>query len=344
MWSGIVGHDLAVDLGTANTLIYRRGAGVVINEPSMVARNAKTGEVLAVGAAAKRMVGRAPGHIEVLQPLLDGVIADFELCEQMLRFFIQRVQERSRWAKPRIVICVPSGVTAVERRAVKEAAEFAGARQSFIIEEPMAAAIGAGLPVHEPAGNMIVDIGGGTTEVAVISMGGIVASDSLGVAGDEIDEAIVAFMKAEYSLAIGRRTAEAVKVNLGSATPVVEEVYGDVGGRDLVTDLPRRVTISTSEVRDAIAEPIAAIVDAVTITLDATPPELAADVMHRGIVCTGGGALIAGIDSAIHTQTGMPVRCAPDPLYSVVLGAARCIEHFDTLKTILDDNPESSII
>jgi rod shape-determining protein MreB len=325
-----------VDLGTANTLIYRRGDGIVLDEPSVVTVNTKTGELLAVGMAAKRMVGRSPGYIEAIRPLKDGVVSDFEMCEKMLRYFVQQVQQQSRWAKPRIVICVPSGVTGVEKRAVQEAVEFAGARECFIIEEPMAAAIGAGLPVHEPTGNMVVDIGGGTTEVAVISMGGIVAADSLGIAGDEIDDAIITFMKAEYSLAVGRRTAEDIKIQLGNAAPIGDDMYAEVGGRDLVSELPRRVTISAHEVREAIAEPVAAIVDAVKVTLDGTPPELAADVMHRGIVCTGGGALLTGLDATISAETGMPVRCATDPLYSVVLGAARCVEHFDVLKDVLE--------
>src|SRR5712671_6185483 len=306
----LLGRDMAVDLGTANTLVYVRGYGIVLNEPSVVAVNVRDGRPLAVGLEAKRMIGRTPAHIQAIRPLKDGVIADFEICEKMLRYFIHKVHHR-RWVKPRMVICVPSGITGVEQRAVQEAAEYAGARKpAFIIEEPMAAAIGAGLPVQEPTGNMIVDIGGGTTEVAVISLGGIVASQSVRVAGDELDEAIIAFVKKEYSLALGERTAEEVNIALGSAWPLVDEVHAEVRGRDLVTGLPKTIVVSTEEIRDAIEEPVAAIVDAVKVTLDKTPPELVADIMGNGIVMAGGGAMLHGLKERLTAETGMPIRVA----------------------------------
>jgi rod shape-determining protein MreB len=334
-FSSIVGRDMAVDLGTANTLVYVRGRGIVLDEPSVVAISTKDGRPLAVGTEAKRMIGRTPGHIQAIRPLKDGVIADFEICEKMLRYFIQRVHQR-RWAKPRMVICVPSGITGVEQRAVQEAAEYAGARKpAYIIEEPMAAAIGAGLPVHEPTGNMIVDIGGGTTEVAVISLGGIVASESIRIAGDEFDEAIINYVKKEYSLALGERTAEEIKVHLASAYPLEEELYAEVRGRDLVTGLPKTIVISTGEIRDAIEEPVAAIVDAVKVTLDKTPPELAADIMEKGIVITGGGALLHGLDRRLAAETGMPILVAPNPLQSVAVGSGQCLEEFEALKQVL---------
>jgi rod shape-determining protein MreB len=330
-YSSIVGRDMAVDLGTANTLVYVRGRGIVLNEPSVVAIDVRDGRPLAVGAEAKRMIGRTPGHIQAIRPLKDGVIADFDICEKMLRYFIQRVHQR-RWARPRMVICVPSGITGVEQRAVQEAAEYAGARKpAHIIEEPMAAAIGSGLPVAEPAGNMVVDIGGGTTEVAVISLGGIVASGSIRIAGDELDEAIINFVKKEYSLALGERTAEEIKVALASAFPLEEELYAEIRGRDLVTGLPKTIVVSTEEIREAIEEPVAAIVDAVKVTLDKTPPELAADIMERGIVITGGGALLHGLDSRLHHETGMPILVSKNPLYSVVLGSGRCLEEFEQI-------------
>jgi rod shape-determining protein MreB and related proteins len=326
---------MAVDLGTANTVVYVRSKGVVLDEPSVVAVNTKDSRPLAVGTEAKRMVGRTPAHIQAIRPLKDGVIADFDICEKMLRYFIQRVHHR-RWAKPRMVICVPSGITGVEQRAVQEAAEYAGARKpAYIIEEPMAAAIGAGLPVHEPSGNMVVDIGGGTTEVAVISLGGIVASESIRVAGDEIDEALISFCKKEYSLALGERTAEDIKTKLASAWPLKEELYAEVRGRDLVTGLPKTIVVSTSELREAIEEPVQAICDAIKYTLDRTPPELAADMMQKGIVITGGGSLLHGLDVRLASETGMPVRRAKNPLYTVVLGSGQCLEEFDVLKAVL---------
>jgi rod shape-determining protein MreB len=277
------------------------------------------------------MIGRTPAHIQAIRPLKDGVIADFEICEKMLRYFIHKVH-RSRWVKPRMVICVPSGITGVEQRAVQEAAEYAGARKpAYIIEEPMAAAIGAGLPVSEPTGNMVVDIGGGTTEVAVISLGGIVTSQSVRVAGDELDDAIVQFVKKEYSLALGERTAEEIKLTLGSAWPLEQELTAEIRGRDLVTGLPKTITITTGEVRDAIDEPTTAIVDAVKATLDKTPPELAADIMEQGIMVTGGGALLTGLDRRLEHETGMPIHVAVNPLQSVAIGSGQALEEFDAL-------------
>ncbi|HUF32968.1 MAG TPA: rod shape-determining protein [Acidimicrobiales bacterium] len=330
-----MGRDMAVDLGTANTLVYVRGRGIVLNEPSVVAINVKDGRPLAVGVEAKRMIGRTPSHIQAIRPLKDGVIADFEICEKMLRYFIHKVHQR-RWVKPRMVVCVPSGITGVEQRAVQEAAEYAGARKpAYIIEEPMAAAIGAGLPVQEPTGNMIVDIGGGTTEVAVISLGGIVASQSVRVAGDELDDAIIQYVKKEYSLALGERTAEEIKINLGSAWPLEEELTAEIRGRDLVTGLPRTIITSTEEIRAAIEEPVAAVVDAVKTTLDKTPPELAADIMEQGIVLTGGGALLLGLSERLQAETGMPIFVADDPLHSVAIGAGQSLEEFEALKGVL---------
>lgn len=335
-----LGRDIAIDLGTANTLVYVRGHGVVLNEPSVVALDVADGRPVAVGNEAKRMMGRTPGHIRAVRPLKDGVIADFEVCEKMLRYFIQKVHT-SRWSKPRMVICVPSGITGVEQRAVQDAAEYAGARKPVhIIEEPMAAAIGADLPVHEPSGNMIVDIGGGTTEVAVISLGGIVTAQSLRVAGDELDEAIMAFLKKEFSLAIGERTAEDIKIQMGSAWPMEEEMTADIRGRDLISGLPRTVSLSTEQVREALAEPVAAIVDVVRTTLDKTPPELAADIMHAGITLSGGGALLAGIDRRMAHETGMPINIAPDPLYAVVIGSGRALENIEAMGGLLADSAD----
>ncbi len=339
-FSAFLGRDMAVDLGTANTLVYVRGRGIVLNEPSVVAVNIKDGRPLAVGAEAKRMIGRTPGHIQAVRPLRDGVINNFEITEKMLRYFITRVHQR-RWAKPRMVICVPSGVTGVEKRAVQEAAEYAGARKTpFIIEEPMAAAIGAGLPVHEPTGNMVVDIGGGTTEVAVISLGGIVTSQSVRIGGDELDEAIIQYIKKEYSLALGERTAEEIKIAMGSAYPLQDELHAEIRGRDLVTGLPKTVVTSTEEIRRALEEPVAAIIDSVKVTLDKTPPELAADIMETGIVLTGGGALLHGLDVRLTSETGMPIVIAKNPLYSVALGAGQCLEEFNVLRQVLSNAGE----
>jgi rod shape-determining protein MreB len=330
-----LGRDLAVDLGTANTLVYVRGRGIVLNEPSVVALNTTTGQVVAVGVDAKRMIGRTPGNIVAVRPLKDGVIADFDVTERMLRYFIQKVHRRTRMAKPRIVVAVPSGITAVEQSAVKEAAHQAGARRVYIIEEPMAAAIGAGLPVDEPTGNMVVDIGGGTTEVAVISLGGIVTSQSIRIGGDELDQAIITFGKKEHSLMLGERTAEEIKLALGSAFPAADEPRAEIRGRDLVSGLPKTILISAAEIRHAIDEPVALIVDAVKTTLDKCPPELAGDVMDRGIALTGGGALLRGLDQRIREETGMPVHIADSPLDSVVLGTGKCVEDFDTLRQVL---------
>ncbi|HEX5265745.1 MAG TPA: rod shape-determining protein [Acidimicrobiales bacterium] len=335
LWSSLLGRDMAVDLGTANTLVYVRGRGIVLNEPSVVAVNVRDGRPLAVGSEAKRMIGRTPSHIQAIRPLKDGVIADFEICEKMLRYFIHKVHQR-RFAKPRMVICVPSGITGVEQRAVQEAAEYAGARKpAYIIEEPMAAAIGAGLPVHEPTGNMVVDIGGGTTEVAVISLGGIVTSQSIRIGGDEMDEAIIQFIKKEYSLALGERTSEEIKIALGSACPLEEELHAEIRGRDLITGLPKTIVTTTEEIRQALEEPLSAIIDAVKVTLDKTPPELAADIMEQGIVCTGGGSLLHGLDARISAETGMPIVVAKNPLHSVAIGSGQCLEEFEALKQVL---------
>ena len=330
-----LGRDLAIDLGTANTLIYARGLGIVLDEPSVVAINVNDGRPVAVGLEAKRMMGRTPNHIKAIRPLKDGVIADFEVCEKMLRYFIQKVHA-SKWSKPRMVICVPSGITGVEQRAVQDAAEYAGARKPVhIIEEPMAAAIGADMPVHEPSGNMIVDIGGGTTEVAVISLGGIVTAQSVRVAGDELDDAVLQYVKKEYSLAIGDRTAEEIKIQMGSAWPMEDELTADIRGRDLVSGLPRTIQLTTEHVREALAEPVNAIIDAVKTTLDKTPPELAADIMEDGIMLTGGGALLGGLDQRLAHETGMPIRVAPEPLYSVVIGSGSALENIDAMRGLM---------
>ncbi len=331
---GVAGRDMAVDLGTANTLVYVRGKGIVLNEPSVVAINVLDGQLLAVGHEAKRMIGRTPSNIQAIRPLKDGVIADFEICEMMLRYFIRKVHPR-RFSKPQIVICVPSGITGVEKRAVQEAAEYAGARRAYIIEEPMAAAIGAGLPVHEPTGNMVVDIGGGTTEVAVISLGGIVTSQSIRIAGDELDQAIIAFAKKEYSLALGERTAEEIKITIGSACELEEELHAEIRGRDLVTGLPKMIITSTQDIRRAIEEPVAAIVDAIKATLDKTPPELVADVASQGLVLTGGGALLHGLDVRLAAETNMPIVVAQDPLNCVAVGGGMCLVNLDALRSLL---------
>jgi rod shape-determining protein MreB len=327
-------RGLAVDLGTANTLVYLQGHGIVLDEPSVVAIDLRDGRPIAVGSEAKAMVGRTPAYIQAVRPLRDGVIADFEICEKMLAYFVRRARP-DRLFKPDIVICVPSGVTGVEKRAVMDAAEAAGARRAWVIEEPMAAAIGAGLPVHEPAGNMVVDIGGGTTEVAVISMGGIVTSQSVRVAGDELDEAIIQFIKKEYSLALGERTAEEVKIALGSAWALQDEVSAEIRGRDLITGLPKTIVTTTEEIREAIEEPVAAIVDAVKATLDRALPELAADIIEHGIVLTGGGALLQGLDARLAAETGMPIVIADHPLQCVVFGAGQCLEHLGALSGML---------
>ncbi len=330
----VAGRDMAIDLGTANTLVYVRGQGIVLNEPSVVAINTRDSRALAVGMEAKRMIGRTPSYIQAIRPLRDGVIADFDITEKMLRYFIQKVHRR-RWARPRIVVCVPSGITGVERRAVEEAAYHAGARKAYTIEEPMAAAIGTALPVHEPTGSMVVDVGGGTTEVAVISLGGIVVSKSIRIGGDELDEAIIQWVKKEFNVMLGERTAEQVKMAIGSAWPMPEEPAAEVRGRDLITGLPKTVVLSSQEMREAIEEPIEAVVDAVKFTLDKTPPELAADIMERGIVITGGGALLHGLDVRLANETGMPIVTAERPLQSVVVGSGQCLEEFDVLQGVL---------
>jgi len=317
-----------VDLGTANTLVLVHGEGIVLDEPSVVAVNAMDETLLAVGSEAKRMIGRTPPHIRAIRPLRGGVIADFENCEKMLRYFIQQVHSR-RWAKPRMVICVPSGVTGVERRAVQEAAEFAGARPPvYIVDEPMAAAIGAGLPIADPTGSMIVDVGGGTTEVAVLSLGGVVASQSSRVGGDEMDDAIKQFLKKDKGVDVGDRTAEAIKVRLGSAHPLTREFRATVTGRSLLTGLPESVEFSTREIREALEEPLEAIIDTVKVTLDRTPPELVTDILDQGIHLAGGGSLLIGLPDRIRAETGMPTRVVADPLGVVVEGAGIILENF----------------
>ncbi|MGL5859377.1 MAG: rod shape-determining protein [Angustibacter sp.] len=336
-----IGRDMAVDLGTANTLVYVRGRGVVLDEPSVVAVEERSGRLVAVGAEAKRMIGRTPGYVRAIRPLKDGVISDADVTERMLRYFIHKVHKRSRFARPRIVICVPSGVTGVERRAVEDAASHAGARRVYIIEEPMAAAIGAGLPIEEPTGNMVVDVGGGTTEVAVVSLGGIVTAQSIRVGGDEMDNAIIQYVKKEYSLLLGERSAEEIKITIGSATQPAaggdddDAVTAEIRGRDLVSGLPKTVTLTAMEVRRALEETVSAIVDAVKTTLDKCPPELSGDIMDRGIVLTGGGAQLAGLDDRLRHETSMPIHVAEDPLMSVALGAGRCVEDFDALQRVL---------
>jgi len=328
-------RDMGIDLGTANTLVYVKGRGVVVCEPSVVAVASQTNEVLAVGEEAKRMVGRTPGNIIAVRPLKDGVIADFDVTERMLRYFMNRAVRRRGLIRPRVLVGVPSGVTEVEKRAVIDATLSAGAKDARLIEEPMAAAIGAGLPVQEPTGNMIVDIGGGTTEVAVISLGGIVAHRSIRVAGDEMDEAIVQHVRRAYNLLIGERTAEEIKTAIGAADGQVEGRTMEVRGRDLVTGLPKTAIVTDEEIRDALAEPVAAIIEAVRMTLERTPPELAADIMDRGIVLAGGGALLRGMDRLLREETGMPVHIAEDPVSSVALGTGIALEHYDVMQRVL---------
>jgi len=328
--TGFGGRDMAVDLGTANTLVYVRGRGIVLSEPSVVAIDSRSGEVHAVGMDAKRMLGRTPGTIQAIRPLKDGVIADFDVTEEMLRHFIQKVHQ-NRFAHPRVVVCVPSGVTGVEKRAVEEACLAAGARQAYLIEEPMAAAIGAGLPVGEPTGSMVVDIGGGTSEVAVISLGGIVVSQSIRVGGDEMDDAIVAHCKTHHKLMIGQQTAEEVKLEAGSATELAEEVSTEIRGRDIVSGLPKTVMLTSQEVRAALAEPVNQIVGAVKETLDRTPPELAGDIMDRGITLAGGGSLLQGFDQRLRDECQMPAQLADSPLTCVAVGSGRSLEEFDVI-------------
>ena len=330
---GNFGSDMAIDLGTANTLVSVRGQGIVVNEPSVVAIEKQDQRVLAVGADAKEMLGRTPGSIIAMRPLKDGVIADFDVTEAMLRYFISRAQgKRMPWhPKPRVVVCVPSGVTSVEKRAVFEATITAGARQAFLIEEPMAAAIGAGLPVDSPTGSMVVDIGGGTTEVAVISMGGIVNATSIRIAGDAFDAAVVQYAKTHYNIAIGERTAEEIKITIGSAAPLVEEVDVEVRGRDLLSGLPRTVRIESEDVREALEEPIAKMIQAVKDTLDETPPDLASDLMEYGITLTGGGGMLRGLDERLRAEIGVPVHVSETALINVVEGCAMVLEAPDFL-------------
>jgi rod shape-determining protein MreB len=325
--------DVGIDLGTANTLVHVKGKGIIIAEPSVVAIQRDTGDVLAVGDKAKQMVGRTPGNIIAIRPMKDGVIADFEVTQSMLRDLIRRaLHQRSLFVRPRVVICIPIGVTPVEERAVKEAAMQAGAREAYLIEEPMAAAIGAGLPVGDPTGNMVVDIGGGTTEVAIISLGGIVTSRSIRVAGDEMDEAIIQHIKRTYNLMIGERTAEDIKIRIGSAIWDGEREIYDVRGRDLISGLPKTVTVTSEEVQKALVDTLAKIVEAVKVCLEKTPPELAADIMDRGIVMTGGGSMLRGLDRLIAQETGIPVILAEEPLQAVALGAGKALEHIEILR------------
>ncbi|MDY0270092.1 rod shape-determining protein [Trichloromonas sp.] len=334
---GMFSNDLAIDLGTANTLVYLKGKGIVVSEPSVVAvQKDSVGQkkVLAVGKEAKKMLGRTPGSIVAIRPMKDGVIADFDITEEMLRYFIQKVHNRKTLVRPRIVICVPSGITQVEKRAVKESAESAGAREVYLIEEPMAAAIGAGLPITEASGNMIVDIGGGTTEVAVISLAGIVYAKSVRVGGDKMDEAVVQYLKRKYNLLIGERTAEQIKIEIGSAYPEEEVHTMEVKGRDLVSGIPKTLEINSTEIRDALSETVNAIVEAVRIALERTPPELAADIVDKGIVLAGGGANLRNLDALLRDETGLPVVIAQDPLSCVVLGSGKVLDELDLLRRV----------
>jgi rod shape-determining protein MreB len=334
---GLFSNDLAIDLGTATTLIYVKGKGIVSCEPSVVAvqRDSRGGKkVLAVGREAKEMLGRTPGNIQAVRPLRDGVIADFEITEAMLRYFIARAHNRRTLVKPRIIICVPFGITEVEKRAVKESAEGAGAREVYLIEEPMAAAIGAGLPITEPSGNMVVDIGGGTTEVAVISLAGIVYSQSVRVGGDKMDESIMAYMKRKYNMAIGEQTAERIKITIGNAYPLEQQLTMEVKGRDMVAGIPKTVVVNSDEIRDALNEPTNSIVEAVLIALERTPPELAADIVDKGIVLTGGGSLLKNLDVLLREETGLPVMVCDDPISAVVLGSGKALDHLELLKEV----------
>jgi rod shape-determining protein MreB len=333
---GVFSKDMGIDLGTANSSVYIKGKGIVVNEPSVVAIQRDTGHVLAVGEEAKQMIGRTPGNIVAIRPMKDGVIADFDTTQSMLRYFITKALRKKLYLiRPRVVVCVPSGVTAVEERAVREAALQAGAREAYLIEEPMAAAIGAGLPVHEPTGNMIVDIGGGTSEVAVISLGGIVTSRSIRVAGDEMDEAIMQHIKRTYNLMIGERTSEEIKIKIGTAYPLLKAEEYEVRGRDLLTGLPKTVKITSEEVYKALSEPVNSILEAIKVTLEKTPPELASDVMDRGIIMAGGGSLLRGLDRLVSEETGMPVYVAEEPLFCVAFGTGKVLENLDILKRVL---------
>ncbi|MEK7705551.1 MAG: rod shape-determining protein [Myxococcota bacterium] len=335
--SGMFSSDLAIDLGTSNTLIYVKGKGIVCNEPSVVAvqkdeRGSR--KIVAVGREAKEMLGRTPGAVNAIRPIKDGVIADFEVTEAMLRYFIVKAHNRRTMVKPRIVICVPNGITEVEKRAVRESAESAGAREVYLIEEPMAAAIGADLPIADPSGNMIVDIGGGTTEVAVISLAGIVYSRSIRVGGDKMDQAIIQYVKRRYNLLIGERTAEQIKIDIGNAFPLDEPRSMQVKGRDMIAGVPRTVELTSDEIREALAEPVGAIVDAVRVALERTPPELAADIVDKGIVLAGGGALLTNLDVLLREETRLPVMLAEDPMLCVVLGTGKVLDELELLKLV----------
>jgi rod shape-determining protein MreB len=342
---GLWSNDMGIDLGTANTLVHVRGKGVVLNEPSVVAISKPTRTVLAVGTDARRMLGRTPADIVAIRPLKDGVIADFDVTEQMIKFFIARAHNRT-WhvSRPRIVLGVPSGVTEVEKRAVTDAAIHAGAREAYLVEEPMAAAIGAGLPIQEPSGSMVVDVGGGTSEVAVISLGGVVASRSIRIGGDEMDQALVQYIRRNFNLLIGERTAEDVKIAMGSAFPMAEDKKFHVRGRDLMTGLPKTAEMTTVQVREALAEPVAAIVEAVKTTLEITPPELITDIMDRGIILAGGGALLRGLDELLSHETMMPVYVAEDPLVTVVRGTGIVLEELETLRRVVVTSQKSKTL
>jgi rod shape-determining protein MreB len=331
---GIFSSDMGIDLGTASTLVFLKNEGIVLCEPSVVAIEAGTSNVLAVGEEAKRMLGRTPGNIVAIRPMRDGVIADFEITESMLRYFIKKVHSSRRLVKPRIVIAVPSGITEVEKRAVKDSALHAGAREVFMLEEPVAASIGVGLPIQEPSGNMIIDIGGGTTEMAVISLAGVVFSKSIRIGGDEMDEAIINYLKRTYNLMIGERTAEEIKITIGSGYPMEEEITMEVRGRDLVAGLPKMITITSEEVREALSEPISQIVEAVRITLERTPPELSADLIEKGLILAGGGSLLRGLEKLIAEETGLPVHLADDPLTAVALGTGKVLSELRYLKRL----------
>lgn len=331
----IFSRDIGIDLGTANTIVHVKGKGIVIREPSVVAINKKTNTIITVGDSAKSMIGRTPGDIVAIRPMRDGVIADYNITLTMLKYFIKKTVKTSLFSKPRVVICVPSGVTEVEKRAVEEATYQAGGSEVLLIEEPMAAAIGANLPVEEPYGSMVVDIGGGTSEVAVISLGGIVTSRSLRMAGDEFDQSISNYIKKEYNLMIGERTSEEIKVTIGAAYPKPTEQVMNIRGRDLVSGLPKDINITSYEISEALREPVYSIIDAIKYTLERTPPELASDIMDRGIMLTGGGALLGGIDKLIFEETGIPVMIAEDPLDCVALGAGKVLEGIETMKKVL---------
>ena len=331
---GLFSNDMGIDLGTATTLVYVKGQGIVLCEPSVVAIQKGTHNVLAVGEEAKRMLGRTPGNIVAIRPMKDGVIADVEMTADLLRYFITKIHNRKVFVRPRMVIAIPSGITEVEKRAVKDSAEHAGAREVYLIEEPIAAAIGVGLPIEEPAGNMIIDIGGGTTEIAVISLAGIVFSRSIRIGGDELDEAIIEHLKKTYNLMIGERTAEDIKIKVGSAYPLEQELTMEVRGRDLVAGLPKTITISSEEIREAIAGPVSAILEATRMTLERTPPELSADLIERGIVLAGGSSLLRGIDKLISEETGLPVHIAEDPNTAVALGTGKVLSEIKYLRKV----------